>query len=84
METNNVYFQKRGTPIQAPMHNNPFYRDPQNGSPKFGKPNYAGLPERFFLHCLLSASKLENVPHYARSWEGLGFRPFTEFRLWLT
>ena len=33
-----VVSQNKGTPIQTPKYYNPYYRDPQKGTPNFGKP----------------------------------------------
>ena len=39
-----VVSQNKGTPIQTPIYDNPFYGNPQKGSPIFRKlPNVAGL-----------------------------------------
>ena len=55
-----VVSQNRGTPMQTPKYYNPYYRDPQKGTPNFGKPpliylhqphlaSGTGLPRRALL-----------------------------------
>ena len=38
MKCHLVVSQNKGTPISTPIYYSPYYWDPQNGTPNFGKP----------------------------------------------
>ena len=41
--------QNKGTPIWTPIYYNPYYRDPQKGTPNFGKPPFRDVAIAYVL-----------------------------------
>ena len=73
-----VVSQNRGTPIWTPKYYNPYYRDPQKGTPNFGKLPYSKLPgwsKEVGMAFVLPRAALQCVPLAAnepRDGQGIG------------